>query len=85
MGIPTRGAALPPVPQNVLDFNFTYPAYWVATQGPDRYRRTVYAFRKRSMPDPVLSSFDAPNSDVACALGTLFHFPTVGCPDLALF
>jgi hypothetical protein len=24
-------------------------------------------FRKRSMPDPVLSSFDAPNGDAACA------------------
>jgi hypothetical protein len=58
---------IPPVPQNVLDYNFTYPAYWVPTQGPDRYRRTLYAFRKRSMPDPVLSSFDAPTSDAACA------------------
>ena len=58
---------IPPVPQNVLDYNYVYPAYWKPTQGPDRYRRTLYAFRKRSMPDPVLSSFDAPNSDSACA------------------
>lgn len=58
---------IPPVPQNVLDINFTYPAYWIPTAGPDRYRRTVYVFRKRSMPDPVLSSFDSPNSDIACA------------------
>jgi hypothetical protein len=58
---------IPPVPQNVLDYNFTYPAYWTPTQGPDRYRRTLYAFRKRSMPDPVLSSFDAPNGDFSCA------------------
>jgi hypothetical protein len=58
---------IPPVPQNVLDINYVYPAYWIPTAGPDRYRRTVYVFRKRSMPDPVLSSFDAPNSDVACA------------------
>jgi mono/diheme cytochrome c family protein len=58
---------IPPVPQNVLDYNFTYPAYWVPTEGPDRYRRTLYALRKRSMPDPVLSSFDAPNADSGCA------------------
>ena len=32
-----------------------------------RYRRTVYGFRKRSMPDPVMSSFDGPNGDTACA------------------
>lgn len=60
-------AIIPPVPQNVLDYNYVYPTYWKPTQGPDRYRRTVYAFRKRSMPDPVLSSFDAPSSDSACA------------------
>jgi hypothetical protein len=58
---------IPPVPQNVLDYNYTYPAYWKAAEGPERYRRTVYGFRKRSMPDPVMSSFDAPNADVACA------------------
>lgn len=60
-------AMIPPVPQNVLDYNYVYPSYWKPTEGPDRYRRTLYAFRKRSMPDPVLSSFDAPNSDVSCA------------------
>lgn len=57
---------IPPVPQNVLDYNYTYPSYWTAATGPERYRRAVYAFRKRSMPDPALSSFDAPNSDFAC-------------------
>ncbi len=43
---------IPPVPQNVLDYNYTYPSYWTPAQGPDRYRRTLYVFRKRSMPDP---------------------------------
>lgn len=58
---------IPPVPQNVLDYNYTYPSYWKAATGPDRYRRAVYVFRKRSMPDPVLANFDAPNGDVSCA------------------
>ncbi len=58
---------IPPVPQNVLDYNYTYPSYWTPATGPERYRRTVYGFRKRSMPDPVMSSFDAPNGDFACA------------------
>jgi hypothetical protein len=58
---------IPPVPQNVLDYNYTYPSYWTPATGPERYRRTVYGFRKRSMPDPVLSSFDAPNADFSCA------------------
>ncbi len=60
-------SVIPPVPQNVLDYNFTYPAYWKPAEGPERYRRALYGFRKRSMPDPVMSNFDAPNSDFACA------------------
>lgn len=58
---------IPPVPKNVLDYNYVYPAFWKPTEGPDRYRRTIYGFRKRSMPDPVMSSFDGPNGDIACA------------------
>lgn len=58
---------IPPVPQNVLDYNYTYPGYWKPAEGPERYRRSVYGFRKRSMPDPVMSSFDAPNGDLSCA------------------
>src|SRR5262249_49864449 len=34
---------------------------------PERYRRALYVVRKRSMPDPVLMSFDAPNADISCA------------------
>ena len=59
-------AVIPPVPQNVLDYNYTYPSYWKPAEGPDRYRRTVYNFRKRSMPDPATSTLDAPTADSAC-------------------
>ena len=57
----------PPVPASVLDNNFVRPDYWLAAQGVERYRRSVYLFRKRSMPDPVLSGFDAPYGDFSCA------------------
>ena len=60
-------AVFPPVPASVLDYNFFRPDYWVPATGPDRYRRSVYMFRKRSMPDPLLSTLDAPNADSACA------------------
>lgn len=60
-------SVIPPVPQNVLDYNYTYPSYWKPAEGPERYRRTLYGFRKRSMPDPVMSNFDGPNGDFACA------------------
>lgn len=57
----------PPVPQSVLDYNYVKPDYWDPATDDNRYRRSLYLFRKRSMPDPVLSSFDAPNADVSCA------------------
>lgn len=56
----------PPMPQSVLDYNYTKPDWPVAT-GPERYRRALYVFRKRSMPDPALANFDAPTGDFACA------------------
>jgi hypothetical protein len=62
------GASIfPPVPQSVLDDNFFKPTYWKPPEGPERYRRALYLVRKRSMPDPVMTSFDAPNADTACA------------------
>ncbi|MBI5758092.1 MAG: PSD1 domain-containing protein [Planctomycetales bacterium] len=56
----------PPVPQSVLEFNYVKPTYWKPPEGDERYRRSLYLFRKRSMPDPVLSAFDAPNGDFTC-------------------
>ena len=57
----------PPAPE----FLFLPPASygtktWPVATGPDRYRRAIYTFRFRSVPFPVLQSFDAPNADVAC-------------------
>lgn len=60
-------SVIPPVPQNVLDYNYTYPSFWKPAEGPERYRRTLYGFRKRSMPDPVMANFDGPTGDFACA------------------
>ena len=56
---------LPPVPESVLSDTFTRPN-WDVTTGPERYRRALYVFRKRSMPDPGLMNFDTPNADFAC-------------------
>jgi hypothetical protein len=42
------------------------PFPWKQETGPDRYRRALYTFRRRSTPYPVLQSFDAPNGDFSC-------------------
>src|SRR6478735_1047535 len=53
------------------DFLFKPPASyapfpWVEETGPDRYRRALYTYRRRSTPFPALAAFDAPNGDFSC-------------------
>jgi hypothetical protein len=42
------------------------PKNWFEDVGPNRYRRAVYTFRFRSVPYPVLQTFDVPAGDVSC-------------------
>jgi hypothetical protein len=42
------------------------PFPWKEETGPDRYRRGLYTFRRRSTPYPVLQTFDTPNGDFSC-------------------
>jgi hypothetical protein len=57
----------PPAP----DFLFVPPASygpknWYEGKGEDRYRRALYTFRYRSVPYPMLQTFDTPNGDISC-------------------
>ena len=42
------------------------PFPWKHETGPDKYRRALYTFRRRSTPYPALQTFDVPNADSAC-------------------
>ena len=42
------------------------PFTWTDATGPDRYRRALYTFRRRSTPYPMLTNFDVPNADFSC-------------------
>lgn len=72
----------PPVPQSVLDYNFFPVAYWEPPSDEQRYRRSLYLFRKRSMPDPVLSVFDAPNADASCVRRPVSNTPLAALAGL---
>jgi hypothetical protein len=57
----------PPVPAFMFQPPVSYgPKSWHEDTGPERYRRGMYSFRFRSLPYPVLQTFDAPNGDFAC-------------------
>lgn len=42
------------------------PKNWYEEKGAERYRRAIYTFRYRSVPYPMLQTFDAPNGDSSC-------------------
>ena len=57
----------PPAPAFLFQPPTSYgPKVWVDATGADRYRRAIYTFRFRSVPYPVLQTFDAPNGDSSC-------------------
>src|SRR5439155_13990207 len=57
----------PPLPEFLFQPPASYgPKVWSVEKGPERFRRSVYIFRFRSVPHPVLQTFDAPNGDFAC-------------------
>jgi hypothetical protein len=57
----------PPIPQFMTVPPASYgPKAWPESTGPDRYRRSLYVFKFRSIPYPALLAFDAPTGDFAC-------------------
>src|SRR5205085_7469862 len=62
------GASIyPPAPAFLFQPPASYgPKTWKEESGPDRYRRSLYIFKFRSVPYPMLQTFDAPNGDFSC-------------------
>jgi mono/diheme cytochrome c family protein len=42
------------------------PAYQPSPRPEERHRRTLYSFRMRGLPDPLLEVFNRPNADFSC-------------------
>lgn len=60
-------SVFPPAPEFLFQPPVSYgPKDWPVSTGTDRYRRSIYIFRFRSVPYPLLQTFDAPNGDFSC-------------------
>ena len=57
----------PPAPEFLFQPPISYgPKRWYTATGTERYRRSLYAFRYRSVPFPVLTTFDTPTGNFSC-------------------
>ncbi|MFN7929719.1 MAG: PSD1 and planctomycete cytochrome C domain-containing protein [Blastocatellia bacterium] len=60
-------SVFPPSPEFLYLPPASYgPKNWYEDKGENRYRRGLYTFRYRSVPYPMLQTFDVPNGDIAC-------------------
>jgi hypothetical protein len=60
-------SVFPPLPGFLVLPPASYgPKIWPEDKGPNRYRRGLYTFRYRSVPYPMLQTFDTPNGDYSC-------------------
>ncbi len=59
--------AYPPAPSFLFQPPTSYgPKVWNESTGGEKYRRALYTFRFRSVPYPILQTFDAPNGESSC-------------------
>jgi hypothetical protein len=57
----------PALPEFLFQPPVSYgPKTWLVETGPERFRRSLYIFRYRSIPNPLMQTFDSPNGDFAC-------------------
>ena len=56
----------PPQPKGVAELGYGSPK-WDETKGAERYRRGLYVHYQRTTPYPLLASFDAPDTSIACS------------------
>lgn len=55
----------PPLPAGVAELGYANQVSWPQSQGEDKYRRGLYIFFQRTVPYPMLMTFDCPDSNVS--------------------
>jgi len=60
-------SVFPPQPPGVSSEGAYGPLEWKTSEGPDRYRRGLYTFAKRTAPYAMTTTFDGPSGEVCLA------------------
>jgi len=60
-------SVFPPQPEGLWQAAFNGQRTWATSQGPDKYRRALYTFWRRTVPYPSMATFDAPSREI-CAI-----------------
>ncbi|QDV51409.1 PSD1 and planctomycete cytochrome C domain-containing protein [Gimesia fumaroli] len=56
----------PPQPEGIASLGYANSVKWPTSKGDDRYRRGIYTFFQRTVPYPMLMTFDSPDSNLSC-------------------
>ncbi|MCL4785510.1 MAG: DUF1553 domain-containing protein [Verrucomicrobia bacterium] len=56
----------PPLPADIAALGYASSIKWEESKGEDRYRRGMYIFFQRTVPYPMLVTFDVPDSNNTC-------------------
>lgn len=57
----------PPLPDGVADLGYAGSVKWAESPAPEKYRRGVYIWFQRTVPYPMLMTFDCPDRNVTAA------------------
>jgi hypothetical protein len=68
-------SVFPPQPPGVTSEGAYGPLAWKVSAGPDRYRRGLYTFSKRTAPYAMFSTFDAPSGEACLARRDVSNSP----------
>jgi hypothetical protein len=56
----------PPLPADIAALGYANSVKWKESEGADRFRRGMYIFFQRTVPYPMLMTFDAPDANSTC-------------------
>jgi hypothetical protein len=68
-------SVFPPQPPGVTTEGAYGQLQWKVSKGPDRYRRGLYTFSKRTAPFAMFTTFDAPSGEVCVARREVSNTP----------